>query len=150
MPGTCCWPWPTGPDRRHRTCPAGWTSLGTQTDSTGDTARIGYKIASVSGAQSTGTFTGAQALRVLVYRGAGVPTRMAWWSGSTPALSGLTPGAWLAMIVIVVAGDLSPAVAGLTSRSYYLYDTGHPVLGRAATSDPNAYWTALVEIPPRT
>ena len=129
--------------------PAGWTSLAT-ISAGGRVGRLGYKIATTAGAQSIGTWTGAQYVAVGVWRGAGAPSKSALQSGGTPALSGLATNAWIGMLAECFGFQLAgEVVSGLTERNPpRVYDSAGPMSSRSAATHEQIYVAALFEIPP--
>ena len=73
---------------------SGYTNLANWTGST-RSARIGYKIATTN-SETSGTWTNAKRIAVVVYRNAAAPTLVATAAtNSYPALSGFSTDAWL-------------------------------------------------------
>ena len=128
--------------------PAGWTSLLTATPGPG--ARVGYKVATAAGSQTVDTWSSAAQVGAAVYRGAGAPTTAVDATGGTAAITGLPTGSWVAAAFITM-GDLGAAKAGLTDRAgnnKTWFDSAGVMTSRAATSDANVLWSAMIGIPP--
>jgi len=115
--------------------PAGWTSVHTGTNT--DARRLGYKVATATN-DSTGTWTNANALFILVYRGlSSLASAASAYSGSGAAdYPALSMGGTRPVITLGVStGDGQMATpAGCTSR----WADGYSRI--ADTADPVASW----------
>ena len=142
---------------------AGFTNIISTTAATAVSGRVGYRIATATN-DTSGTWTNAVSLCVLIYRGAGAPSASASGTGSSTALLYpaltlntfqpwvLRPGGCLAAGNVNSTTALSPYVDRQTSNTHLAYwDSNGNVSSAVQVSqsiDTSGAWIGFsIEIP---